>query len=146
MSFRPLAGKQKAVCSEAAGCCGLPTVVAEIIKALRITGRPFIVGVPEYYFCPGAAIGAVADGADIGAVDVGADSVAGFGASCFWHPAKAKIAAKAREAMIAIIFFMFIHPLSPHESNRSAFVAIGINPIKRVAELSSFWVVADPSR
>ncbi len=101
-------------------------------------------GVPEYYFCPGAAIGAVADGADIGAVDVGADSAAGFGAgaSCFWHPAIAKAAAKAREAMIAIIFFMFVHPLSPHQCNRAAFVAIGINPLKTRCGIEFFWVAS----
>lgn len=73
-------------------------------------------------------MGAVAEGADIGAVGVTADSPAGIGASSFfWHPAKAKTAATARDAMIAIIFFMFVHPLSPHESNRTAFVTIRTN-------------------
>jgi hypothetical protein len=49
-------------------------------------------------------------GAVVVAVEVTADSTAGFGASCFLHPVKAT--ASTRTAMIAEIFFIFIHPLS----------------------------------
>jgi hypothetical protein len=83
-----------------------------------------VVSLPEYYFMPGVAAGAVEVGADAGVVGVIADCSAGFGASCFWHPAKAKTETTTRTAIIAQIVFMFIHPLSSHESNCSAFVAI----------------------
>jgi hypothetical protein len=56
------------------------------------------------------------------AVDVTADSTAGFGASCFVHPAKAT--ASTRTAMIAEIFFIFIHPLLSRGYNCSTFTAI----------------------
>jgi hypothetical protein len=76
---------------------------------------------PEHYFVPGVSAGIVEVGAVVG---VGADCSAGFGASCFWHPAKAKTAATASTAMIALIFFTLFHPLSSHECNCSALVAI----------------------
>jgi hypothetical protein len=78
----------------------------------------------RYYFAAGVAAGIVEVGADAGVVGVTADCSTGFGASCFWHPAKAKTAATASTAMIALIFFMLIHPLSSHKSNYSALVAI----------------------
>ena len=43
-------------------------------------------------------------------VEVTADCSAGFGASCFWHPAKAKTATTTRAAMITVIFFMYFTP------------------------------------
>jgi hypothetical protein len=52
------------------------------------------------------------------------DCTVDFGASCFWHPVKTKTAATASTAMIALIFFMLIHPLSSHENNCSTLVAI----------------------
>ena len=67
-------------------------------------------------------------------VEVMADFSAGFGASCFWHPVKARTAATAETAMIAVIFFMLFHPLSSHEINRNALVAIGINWIKNALQ------------
>jgi hypothetical protein len=79
----------------------------------------------EYYFVAGVAAGIVEVGADAGVVGVTADCSAGFGASCFWHPAKAKTAATASTAIITLIFFTLFHPLSSHENNRSALVAIG---------------------
>jgi hypothetical protein len=83
-----------------------------------------VVSLSEYYFTPGVAAGAVEVGADAGAVGVIADCTAGFGASCFWHPAKAKTETTTRTAIIAEIVFMLIHPLSSHENNCSALVAI----------------------
>jgi hypothetical protein len=83
-----------------------------------------VVSLPEDYFIPGVAAGIVEVGADAGVVGVIADCSAGFGASCFWHPAKAKTAATASTAIIALIFFTLFHPLSSHESNCSALVAI----------------------
>jgi hypothetical protein len=80
-----------------------------------------MVCLPEDYFTPGVAAGI---GADAGVVGVIVDCSAGFGASCFWHPAKAKTTATASTAMIALIFFMLIHPPSSHKSNCSALVAI----------------------
>lgn len=71
---------------------------------------------PEYYFIPGVAAGIVEVGMD--------DCSAGLETSCFWHPAKAKTAATTRTAIIALIFFTLIHPLSSHESNCSALVTI----------------------
>ena len=49
-------------------------------------------------------------GAVVVAEEVTADTTAGFGASCFVHPVKAT--ASTRTAMIAEIFFIFIHPPS----------------------------------
>ena len=91
-----------------------------IEKAPRTNRRAFDGFLLENYFIPGVAAGIVEVGADAGAVDCSA----GFGASCFWHPAKAKTAATASTAMIALIFFMLIHPPSSHESNCSALFAI----------------------
>lgn len=54
----------------------------------------------------------MAAGAVVVMVEVGAVCSAGFGASCFWHPAKAKTVAMAKMVMIAEIFFMMFHPLS----------------------------------
>jgi hypothetical protein len=49
-------------------------------------------------------------------VDVGAVAGASdFGASLFWQPITVKAATTAAAAMIALIFFIFIHPLSSHE-------------------------------
>jgi len=45
-------------------------------------------------------------------VEVIAECSAGFGASCFWHPVRARIAATADTAIIAVIFFMLFHPQS----------------------------------
>jgi len=78
-----------------------------------------------YYLCMGAA-GTVEVAVDVTAeltVEVGAVCSAGFGASCFWHPAKANTAATVATAMIARIFFMILHPLSSHMNNSSAFVS-----------------------
>jgi hypothetical protein len=71
-----------------------------------------VVSLLEYYFVPGVAAGAVEVGADAGVVGVIADCAAGagFGASCFWHPTKAKTETTARTAMIAKIFFMVFPP------------------------------------
>jgi hypothetical protein len=79
---------------------------------------------PEHYFIPGVAAGIVEVGADAGVVGVIADCSAGLETSCFWHPAKTKTAATASTAIIALIFFTLIHPLSSHGSNCSALVAI----------------------
>jgi hypothetical protein len=71
------------------------------------------------------------------AVEVTVEVIAGaaaFGASCFWHPVKARTAATAEAAMIAVIFFMLFHPLSSHEIYRNALVAIGINRIKNALQ------------
>lgn len=66
-------------------------------------------GTLKDYFAAGAAAGAV-----VVAVEVIVDCSAGFGfgASCFWQPVKARTAATAETAMIAVIFFMLFHPLS----------------------------------
>ena len=64
------------------------------------------------YFA-GAAAGAAA--VPVG-VDVGAEAgAAGFGASCFWHPANSVTAAMPRTAIIAIIFFTFFTPFFPSD-------------------------------
>jgi len=63
-------------------------------------------------------------GADAAGVDVVADSTAGFGASCFWHPATAKTVATAATAMITEIFFKMFHLLSFRERNRSALAVL----------------------
>jgi hypothetical protein len=86
-------------------------------------GGPFLLTCRTCYFFSGIAIGAVVVAVDV-TVEVTADCGAGFGASCFWHPAKAKIAETARAAMIAVIFFMCGHPLSSHLNDCRAFVAI----------------------
>ena len=78
----------------------------------------------ECYFIPGVAAGIVEVDIDAGVVGVIDDCSAGFGASCFWQPAKAKTAATARTVIIALIFFTLIHPLSSHESKCSALVTI----------------------
>jgi hypothetical protein len=67
-------------------------------------------------------------------VEVIAECSTGFGASCFWHPVKARTAATAETAMIAVIFFMLFHPLSSLEIYRNALVAIGINWIKNALQ------------
>jgi hypothetical protein len=56
------------------------------------------------------AVAAVAGAAVVVAVEVTVVTTAGFGASCFVQPVKA--IANTSTAMIAEIFFMFIHPLS----------------------------------
>jgi len=83
-----------------------------------------VVCTPEYYFIPGVAAGIVEVGMDAGVVGVIDDCSAGLETSCFWHPAKAKTEATTRTAIIALIFFTLIHPLSSHESNCSALVTI----------------------
>jgi len=76
-----------------------------------------------YYFFSGVAIGMVDVMVDV-IVEVTADCSAGFAASCFWQPAKAKIATTTRTAMIAVIFFMLFHPPSSHLYDSNAFVAM----------------------
>jgi sugar lactone lactonase YvrE len=66
--------------------------------------------------------------------EVIAECSTGFGASCFWHPVKARTAATAETAMIAVIFFMLFHPQSPHKIHRSALISIGINWIKNALQ------------
>jgi hypothetical protein len=63
------------------------------------------------YLCSGAAVDVVVVTVDV-TVDVIADCSTAFGASCFWHPLKARTAATAETAMIAVIFFIVFHPLS----------------------------------
>jgi hypothetical protein len=67
-------------------------------------------------------------------VEVIAECSTGFGASCFWHPVKARTAATAETAMIAVIFFMLFHPQSSHEICRRALVSIRINWIKNALQ------------
>jgi hypothetical protein len=45
-------------------------------------------------------------------VEVGADSGACFEVSLFWHPATANTVTIAATVMIALIFFISLHPLS----------------------------------
>jgi NAD(P)H-hydrate repair Nnr-like enzyme with NAD(P)H-hydrate epimerase domain len=61
---------------------------------------------------------------DVMTVDVVVDAIAGFGASCFWHPMTAKTVETAASAMITEIFFMILHLLSFREHNRNAFVVL----------------------
>jgi hypothetical protein len=63
--------------------------------------------------CWGAvAVVAVVEVIGMVIVVVGADCTAGFGASCFWHPANANTAAIIVTVMIAGIFFKCFHLLS----------------------------------
>ena len=72
-----------------------------------------------YYLCSGA----VAVGEVIGMfVIVGADCSAGFGVSCFWHPANANTVATIAIEMIARLFFMNCSPPFIPRSNNNAFV------------------------
>lgn len=80
---------------------------------------PLLSTYPAVYFAAGAVVVTVEV-----TVDVTADCTAGFGASCFWHPANAKTAMTARAPMIALIFFMSRHPLSSLSVRRIALVAM----------------------
>ena len=66
-------------------------------------------------------------------VVVGADCSAGFGASCFWHPANANTVATIAIEMIARIFFMNCSPPFIPKSNGNAFVWIRTINEKHVA-------------
>jgi hypothetical protein len=75
----------------------------------RPSGLPEGLCVSLLYFFSVVAAGAVVVAVDV-TVEVTADCGAAFGASCFWHPAKAKTVASVRTAMIAVIFFMSYSP------------------------------------
>lgn len=78
-----------------------------------------------YYLCSGAvAVVAVVEVIGMVIVVVGADCSAGFGASCFWHPASANTVATIAIEMIARIFFMNCSPPFIPRSNGNAFVWI----------------------
>ena len=78
-----------------------------------------------YYLLYPGAVAVVPVVEVIGAVVVvGADCTAGFGASCFWHPAKANTVATIAIEMIARIFFMNCSPPFIPRSNGKAFVWI----------------------
>jgi len=88
------------------------------------TGEPFVHLKRGYYLCSGA-VAAVPVVEVIGAVViVGADCSAGFGASCFWHPANANTMATIAIEMIARIFFISCSPPFIPRSNGNAFVWI----------------------
>lgn len=75
-----------------------------------------------YYLCSGAV--GVVEVIGMVIVVVGADCSAGFGASCFWHPASANTVATIAKEMIARIFFMNCSPPFISRSNGNAFVWI----------------------
>jgi hypothetical protein len=76
-----------------------------------------------HYLCSGAvAVVGVVEVIGMVIVVVGADCSAGFGASCFWHPASANTVAAIAIEMIARIFFMNCSPPFIPESNGNAFV------------------------